>query len=75
MEIIEFRIDDKVYTIEEVEGKYEVVVDSHFIGEMYKEKNKGWSWEMASEVEGTYPWEEIGKKIDKHIENMNLLPS
>ena len=71
MEQIEFKIDGQVYEVEEADGTFSVVQDSVFIGQMYKEKDSGWSWESAEGgFSDNFPWSEIGKKIDKHIANM-----
>ncbi|WP_207427444.1 hypothetical protein [Pedobacter sp. SYSU D00535] len=69
METIEFTIDGKVYTADESEGKYSIVQNSEFIGQMYKEP-KGWSWEGPDRIDHHHPWEEIGRKIDKHLQNL-----
>lgn len=71
METIEFTVNGEVYTVEELEGKYEIVVQSKFVGEMYREKNKGWAWEAAEASADDHPWEEIGRKIDKHTQNLS----
>jgi|GEM_PF-1170130 len=70
METIEFTINGQVYTAEENEGMYSVVLGATFIGQMYKEKKIGWSWEAPHKVDDEHPWEEIGKKIDKHLSNL-----
>jgi hypothetical protein len=70
MEIIEFTINGKVYTAEETEGMYSIVSEAKFIGQMYKEKTNGWSWEGPTRINKNHPWIEIGQKIDKHISNL-----
>jgi hypothetical protein len=70
METIEFTINDKVYTAEETEGMYSIVLDATFIGQMYKEKNKGWTWEGPTRIEKDHPWQKIGEKNDKHLANL-----
>lgn len=69
METIDFTINGQVYSAEETEGMYSIVLDATFIGQMYKE-SKGWSWEEANTGSADYPWTEIGKKIDKHLQNL-----
>jgi len=69
METIDFTINGQVYSAEETEGMYSIVLDARFIGQMYKENN-GWSWEGAPDVKNDYPWQEIGQKIDKHLQNL-----
>lgn len=69
METIDFTINGQVYTAEETEGMYSIVLEARFIGQMYKENN-GWSWESPPDVSNDHPWEEIGGKIDKHLENL-----
>ena len=70
METIEFTINGKIYTAEETEGMYSIVQDAMFIGQMYKEKNKGWSWEGPEGRDENQPWGEIAGKIDKHLSNL-----
>ena len=71
METIEFTINGQVYTAEETEGMYSIVRGATFIGQMYKEKNNGWSWEEPTREDHSYPWREIGEKIDKHLSNLH----
>ncbi len=72
METIEFTINGQIFTAEESEGMYSIVLDAKFIGQMYREKNKGWSWEGPDRLDVNYPWTEIGQKIDKHLENLHV---
>jgi len=71
MEQIEFKIDGQLYEVEELEGTYSVVQDSVFIGQMYREKDKGWAWEVnEGGAFANFPWKEIAAKIDKHLVNL-----
>lgn len=72
METIEFTIDGKIYTAEETEGMYSIVLNATFVGQMYKEKKNGWSWEGPESINNDHPWEEIGRKIDKHLANLTV---
>lgn len=73
METIEFTIDGRIFTAEETEGMYSIVQNATFIGQMYKEKNIGWSWESPENINDDYPWPEIGQKIDKHLANLKAV--
>ena len=50
---------------------YSIVRDATFIGQMYKEKNKGWTWEGPTRISKDHPWQTIGEKIDKHLSNLH----